>query len=246
MRKAVPKIQTDDPDLNRVQDNILAALNGALRDLDAVLSLDPGTVALSNYGATQNGAADDLPALRRFLSEIGTDPATLLVTGPCRVSAPLTIPSTVRVRFEGAGAFSGSTVTYTAWTLPAGTVGTTQIANDGVATAKVADGAITDAKLAAMEAWTEPTLTGATNTGAPYTNTRYKKVRSVVYVQVAWDRSVGDGSTIFTMPAGYRPNGKVTCAGHNGVLAVDASGNVITFFQSVNPLVATISFPADQ
>jgi microcystin-dependent protein len=68
MRKAIPKIQTDNPDLNRVQDQILAALNPLLREAlaepagvmkpfgggeapDGYLLCDGATVSRARYAA---------------------------------------------------------------------------------------------------------------------------------------------------------------------------------------------------
>lgn len=133
--------------------------------------------------------------------------------------------------------------------IAAGAVGTTELAATSVTQAKIANNAVDLAQLADT-GWTNATLTGATNVGAPYPSTRYRRIAGIVWLEIAFNRSVADGSTIFTLPAGYRPAGTVVM--HTGVtdniqrLTVDSSGNVVTNHQVSNPLIATFCFPAEQ
>jgi len=73
-----------------------------------------GVVSLREFGAVLDGVTDDLSAVQRAAAD--TRYATLIVDGPCYVSAPVTIPASLPVRFDANGAFSGP-VTYTSWTL---------------------------------------------------------------------------------------------------------------------------------
>jgi hypothetical protein len=73
-----------------------------------------GIVNVREFGAWADGSTDDLGALQRAASDGRT--ATLIVDGPCYVSAAVLIPANLPVRFEGNGAFAGpGAVAYTPW-----------------------------------------------------------------------------------------------------------------------------------
>lgn len=73
-------------------------------------------LSVKDYGAKCDGATNDYPALAAMLTVLGSTAATLIVPGPCRVDTSITIPATLPVRFEGAGAFTGAgVVTFTIW-----------------------------------------------------------------------------------------------------------------------------------
>lgn len=72
--------------------------------------------SLVEYGAVLDGVTDDLIPIQRMVDFIGANASTLLVSGPCSVSVPITIPSNIVVRFEASGSFVGAgAVTYTSW-----------------------------------------------------------------------------------------------------------------------------------
>ncbi len=73
-------------------------------------------ISLREFGAVLDGASDDLPQINAMVTTLGALAVTLLVTGPCYVSANVTIPANILVCFEGGGAFTGpGIVTYTPW-----------------------------------------------------------------------------------------------------------------------------------
>lgn len=75
-----------------------------------------GILNLAEYGAALDGATDDLAAINRMIGSVGAQAVTLLVPGQCSVSANVTIPSNIKIRFEAGGAFVGAgTVTFTRW-----------------------------------------------------------------------------------------------------------------------------------
>jgi hypothetical protein len=123
-----------------------------------------------------------------------------------------------------------------------------------VATAALADGSVTDAKLA-QDPWHvvgdagEPALeAGITNLGGDYAPCRFRKIGGVVWIDLAFNRTVANGSPIFTLPAGYRPAYKKEhAANSNGVerVTVLADGTVVTDYMTGNPCIITISFPAE-
>ncbi len=76
-------------------------------------------ISLREFGAVLDGATDDLLRINAMVTTLGSLAVTLLVTGPCYVSANVTIPANILVRFEGAGAFAGpGAVTFTRWGPP--------------------------------------------------------------------------------------------------------------------------------
>jgi hypothetical protein len=75
-----------------------------------------GILNLAEYGAVLDGATDCLAAINAMIGDIGARAVTLLVPGQCSVSANVTIPTNIRVRFEANGGFVGAgVVTYTQW-----------------------------------------------------------------------------------------------------------------------------------
>jgi hypothetical protein len=67
-------------------------------------------------GADPTGVADSTEAIQALIAAIGSTAVTVVVPGPVRVESNVTIPSTAPVRFEGAGAFTGTgVVTYSRW-----------------------------------------------------------------------------------------------------------------------------------
>lgn len=90
---------------------------------------------------------------------------------------------------------------------------------------------------------------GITNTGAPYPSCRFMRdAGGTVFVQLAYNRSAGNGSTVFVLPAGYRPSGKLEFASNsNGVqrTTVLADGTVVTDYATANPIVVSCVFPAE-
>lgn len=91
------------------------------------------------------------------------------------------------------------------------------------------------------------------NYGAPYPNTRFRKIAGVVYVQIAVKNGTAT-TTIFTLPAGYRPSGNIIAGWHyesNGDLLATinvTSAGVVSFGgqQGSSGSFANFSFPADQ
>jgi glycerophosphoryl diester phosphodiesterase len=73
-----------------------------------------GFVNVRSYGAACDGVTDDYADLAAMVTALDATSATLIVPGPCLVGSDLAIPSTIRVRFEGAGKFTGAgRVTFT-------------------------------------------------------------------------------------------------------------------------------------
>jgi hypothetical protein len=99
--------------------------------------------------------------------------------------------------------------------------------------------------------WIYPALANGfyNNVGGTYGTTRYRKIGSVVYLEVAVTRSVGDGLPMFTLPVGYRPSQQLviaTASMNLGAGQIDPDGTVRSRYQTANPLVFSTSFPADQ
>jgi hypothetical protein len=69
-----------------------------------------------DYGAKCDGATDDYAAVSAMVTALGSTQATLVIPGTTKIGTNITIPSTLRVRFEGGATFTGAgVVTYTTW-----------------------------------------------------------------------------------------------------------------------------------
>ncbi len=96
----------------------------------------------------------------------------------------------------------------------------------------------------------EPAFAGGwANYDTGYPNTRFRKTaEDVVHVQMAV--ASGAGSTIFTLPAGYRPSGNIDHPGlSNGqqLVRVSSAGVVqVVAGGSGPPYIFMFSFPVDQ
>ncbi len=82
--------------------------------------------------------------------------------------------------------------------------------------------------------WTTPTLNSPfTHFGSPWGNTQYRKIGDIVNIQGLINiNSAANGTTIFTLPSGYRPKVQIIIAANNGGLSIaridiTQDGNVI-------------------
>lgn len=99
--------------------------------------------------------------------------------------------------------------------------------------------------------WTSPTLaSGWADIGSGYQATRYRKILGVTYIQGIGLNSSGSSlsTALFTLPAGYRPGGKLTFLSI-GTIAIEIrpDGSVIPNSSIDNGAFVglTCSFPAD-
>ena len=91
----------------------LQAVKNGMLDLRTALY---DVINARSYGVTCDGATNDYTTLTALLATVGARKVTLLIPGNCVVGTSITIPSTMLVRFEAGGSFSGAgVVTYTAW-----------------------------------------------------------------------------------------------------------------------------------
>ena len=79
--------------------------------------------------------------------------------------------------------------------------------------------------------WITPTLnSGFTSYASPYGPIKYRKIGNIVNIQGITNQASG-GSTVFTLPVGYRPERRLVLATPNanalGRLDVDQDGRVI-------------------
>ena len=185
-----------------------------------------GVVSLREFGAVLDGVTDDLSAVQRAAAD--TRYATLIVDGPCYVSAPVTIPASLPVRFDANGAFSGP-VTYTSWTLKSEAWHI--VGNNG--------------EPAFLNSWT--------NYGAAPTYSQvafYKDPVGVVHLKGLLKSGTLTASA-FNLPAGYRPaenyNVGVAANAAFGYVLISANG-AITPWTGSNVWFSLdgISFRAEQ
>lgn len=114
-------------------------------------------------------------------------------------------------------------------------VATTNLATDAVTTTKISAGAVTAAKIETQEAWITPTLSGGwVPFGSPFPPLQYMKdsLGFVVLRGVSRLGTIGS-STVFTLPAGYRPATdaqvyqSVASNGVFGITEVKSTGDVV-------------------
>jgi len=101
--------------------------------------------------------------------------------------------------------------------------------------------------------WSYPALTnGWVNYGSPYSLIRYKRVSNILHIEgLCKDGTFSATSTLFTLPAGFRPYKKLICSGFsNGstIARIDVAKNgKVTMVTGNNTYVSvSISFPIDK
>jgi hypothetical protein len=83
--------------------------------------------------------------------------------------------------------------------------------------------------------------------GNAYVGTRFRRRNGWVQVDININRAGGNGSPIFTLPVGFRPDGQMMFAANGAnlqTITVDAAGVVSSSYQTANPLLQTIVFAA--
>lgn len=98
--------------------------------------------------------------------------------------------------------------------------------------------------------WITPTLNSPfTNYGSGWADVSYRKINDIVCIQgLVLINGASNGSTIFTLPSGYRPTGHIMFAGFNGNVGharidIQSDGDVGLQTQAANSWVTlTMTF----
>lgn len=120
--------------------------------------------------------------------------------------------------------------------------------NSNIAITIAADGTVTMPEN--DSGWITPTLNSPfTNYGSAFADASYRKINDIVCIQgLVLINGASNGSTIFTLPSGYRPTGSIMFAGFNGNVGharidIQSDGDVLLLSQAANSWVTlTMTF----